>query len=156
VDGGRWKTPEPGDPQRYRRAVYTYWKRSIPYPTFATFDAPTREMCSKRRMPSNTPVQALAILNDPAFHECSQALARRMKYEAVGSLQDKISLGYRVATSRKITPDRLSELTDLYEDLNKTYAADPSLLQGMAGTPDGAALTVVASVLLNLDEAITR
>jgi len=156
VDGGRWKTPEPGDPQRYRRAVYTYWKRSIPYPTFATFDAPTRELCSKRRMPSNTPVQALAILNDPAFQECSQALARRMKYEAEGSLQDKISLGYRAATSRQITPDRLSELTDLYEDLNKTYTADPSLLQGMAGTPDGAALTVVASVLLNLDEAITR
>jgi len=79
-----------------------------------------------------------------------------MKYEAEGSLQDKISLGYRAVTSRQITPDRLSELTDLYEDLNKTYAADPSLLQGMAGTPDGAALTVVASVLLNLDEAITR
>jgi hypothetical protein len=156
VDGNRWKTPKPGDPQRYRRAVYTYWKRSIPYPTFATFDAPSREMCSKRRMPSNTPVQALAVMNDPAFHECAQALARRMKYDAEGSLQDRISLGYRATTSRKITPDRLSELTDLYEDLKQTYEADPSLMEDMAGTPDGAALTVVASVLLNLDEAITR
>ena len=156
VDGNRWKTPEPGDPQRYRRAVYTYWKRSIPYPTFATFDAPSREMCSKRRMPSNTPVQALAVMNDPAFHECAQALARRMKYDTDGSLGEKLSLGYRATTSRKITPDRLSELTDLYEDLKKTYEADPSLMEDMAGTPDGAALTVVASVLLNLDEAITR
>lgn len=156
VDAGRWKTPEPGDPQRYRRAAYIYWKRSIPYPTFSTFDAPTREMCSKRRMPSNTPVQALAVMNDPAFHECSQGLARRMKYEVDGSLQDKISFGYRAATSQKITPERLTELTALFEDLEQTYDADPDLMEDMAGTPDGAALTVVASVLLNLDEAITR
>ena len=156
VDGGRWKTPEPGDPQRYRRAVYTYWKRSIPYPTFATFDAPTRELCSKRRTPSNTPVQALAVLNDPAFHECAQGLARRMKYESDGSTADRISLGYRIATSRKITPARLAELTALFEDLTQSYTSDPGLLKGMAGTPDGAAFTVVASVLLNLDEAVTR
>jgi hypothetical protein len=121
-----------------------------------TFDSPTREMCSKRRMPSNTPIQALAIMNDPAFHECSQALARRMKYDTDGSIQEKLSLGYRAITSQKITPERLAELIALYEDLVKTYTADPSLLQGMAGSPDGAALTVVASVLLNLDEAITR
>lgn len=73
-----------------------------------TFDAPTREMCSKRRMPSNTSVQALTVMNDPAFHECSQALARRMMSDTEGSLQGKLSLGYRAATSRKITPERLS------------------------------------------------
>ncbi|QTN32129.1 DUF1553 domain-containing protein [Akkermansiaceae bacterium] len=156
VDGGRWKTPEPGNPQRYRRAVYTYWKRSIPYPTFSTFDAPSRELCSKRRMPSNTPVQALAVLNDPAFHECSQALARRMKNEAQGSASDRISFAYRAVTSRPITPDRLTELTALYDELEKTYSSDPTLMKGLAGTPDGAAYTVVASVLQNLDEAITR
>ena len=156
VDGGRWKTPPPGDPQRYRRAVYTYWKRSIPYPTFATFDAPTRELCNKRRSPSNTPVQALSVLNDPAFHECSQALARRMKNEFTGDTGEKISQAYRATTSRKITPERLTTLTNLYKDLHQTYEADPKLKEDMAGTPDGAAYTIVASVLLNLDEAITR
>ncbi len=156
VDGGRWKTPPPGDPQRYRRAVYTYWKRSIPYPTFATFDAPSRELCNKRRSPSNTPVQALSVLNDPAFHECAQALARRMKDEFTGDTGEKISQAYRAATSRKITPDRLATLTDLYNDLHQSYEVDPKLKDSMAATPDGAAYTVVASVLLNLDEAITR
>jgi Protein of unknown function (DUF1553)/Protein of unknown function (DUF1549)/Planctomycete cytochrome C len=156
VDGGRWKTPEPGSPQRYRRAVYTYWKRSIPYPTLATFDAPTRELCSKRRTPSNTPVQALSVLNDPAFHECSQGLARRMKNEFTGDTGEKISQAYRATTSRKITPERLATLTDLYKDLHQTYEADPKLKSTMAGTPDGAAYTIIASVLLNLDEAVTR
>ena len=152
----KWDTPKPGDPQRYRRAIYTYWKRSSPYPTFATFDAPTREMCSKRRMPSNTPIQALAILNDTAFHECAQALARRMKNEFTGDTGARISQAYHAATSRKITPERLAILTGLYKDLHQTYEADPKLKSTMAGTPDGAAFTIVASVLLNLDEAFTR
>jgi hypothetical protein len=156
VDAGRWKTPEPGHPQRYRRAVYTYWKRSIPYPTFSTFDAPSREMCNKRRMPSNTPVQALAVLNDPAFHECSQALARRMKYDFEGSTTERIAAGYRAVTSAIATPERLAELNRLFEDLEQTYAEDPTLMKQVAGTPDGAAYTVIGSVLLNLDEAITR
>lgn len=156
VDAGLWKTPPPGDPQRYRRAIYVYWKRSIPYPTFSSFDAPTRELCSKRRLPSNTPIQALAVLNDPAFHECAQGLARRMKNEFTGTTADRISLAYRASTSRKITPDRLSALTELFDDLNQTYKNDPQQMEGMAGSPDGAAYTVVSSVLLNLDEAVSR
>jgi hypothetical protein len=156
-DGGdKWMTPAPGHADRYRRAVYTYWKRSIPYPTFATFDAPSRELCSKRRILSNTPLQALAVLNDPAFTEFAQGLARRMKYDASGDLKERLALGYRLATSKLPTPDRVAELEALYTKLEKTYAADPSLRQGMAGTPDGAAYTVVASVLLNLDEALIR
>ncbi len=153
--GGKWKTPEPGDPQRYRRALYTFWKRSIPYPTFSTFDAPTREMCSKRRMPSNTPIQALAVLNDPAFHECAQALAIRMQQEA-DSLDDRLSLGYRATTSKRITADRLDELKSLYHKLEEKYAADPSLMKGLAKTPEVAALSVIGSVLMNLDEAVSR
>ncbi|QJE94856.1 PSD1 and planctomycete cytochrome C domain-containing protein [Luteolibacter luteus] len=151
-----WKTPETGNPERYRRSVYVYWKRSIPYPTLVTFDAPSRELCSKRRILSNTPLQSLAVLNDPAFHECAQGLARRMKYDASGSIDDRLSRGYRIATSRQITPDRLSELKNLFTKLEKDYAAQPELMKGMAGTSDGAAYTVVASVLLNLDEALIR
>ncbi|WP_367873941.1 PSD1 and planctomycete cytochrome C domain-containing protein [Luteolibacter sp. Populi] len=156
-DGGdKWMTPEPGKPDRYRRSVYTYWKRSIPYPTFATFDAPSRELCSKRRILSNTPLQALAVLNDPAFNECAQGLARRMKYEVQGDLNARLALGYRIVTSKPATPDRIEELAALFAKLEKTYAADPALMKGMAGTPDGAAYTVLASVLLNLDEALVR
>ena len=155
-DGQKWDTPAEGDPQRYRRALYIFWKRSIPYPTFMTFDAPSREMCSKRRMPSNTPVQALAVMNDPAFHECSKGLARRMKNEAEGDLSEKLSFGYRAATSRTIDSARLAELTDLFNTLEETYKSDPTLMQGLAATPDGAAFTVVASVLLNLDETLSR
>ncbi len=156
-DGGdAWSTPPPGEADRYRRAVHVYWKRSIPYPALATFDAPARELCSKRRILSNTPLQALAVLNDPAFHECAQGLARRMKYEAAGDLAARLAQGYRLATSRVATPERLAELRGLFQKLEKDYAADPALMKGMAGTPDGAAFTVVASVLLNLDEALTR
>lgn len=152
----KWTTPPAGDPDRYRRSVHVYWKRSIPYPTLATFDAPSRELCSKRRILSNTPLQALAVLNDPAFHECAQGLARRMKYDTAGGLDARLSLGYRIATSRTITADRLGELRALFQKLEQDYAADPALMDGMAGTPDGAAFTVVASVLLNLDEALIR
>ena len=156
-DGGdAWSTPPPGEADRYRRAVHVYWKRSIPYPALATFDAPARELCSKRRILSNTPLQALAVLNDPAFHECAQGLARRMKYEAAGDLAARLAQGYRLATSRVATPERLAELRGLFQKLEKDYAADPTLMKGMAGTPDGAAFTVVASVLLNLDEALIR
>ncbi|MBK1827958.1 PSD1 and planctomycete cytochrome C domain-containing protein [Haloferula rosea] len=152
----KWDTPKEGAPDRYRRAVYTYWKRSIPYPSFMTFDAPTREMCNKRRLVSNTPLQALTVLNDPAFNECAKGLARVMKYGTEGDIDAKLAAGYRQATSRTITPDRLSELRSLYNRLESEYKADPATMAMMAGTPDGAAFTVVGSVILNLDEALTR
>ena len=154
--GDQWRTPPPGHPDRYRRSVHVYWKRSIPYPALVTFDAPSRELCSKRRILSNTPLQSLAVLNDPAFHECAQGLARRMKYHTTGTPEERLAQGYRIATSRAITPERLSELRDLFAKLERDYTADPALMKGLAETPDGAAYTVVASVLLNLDEALIR
>ena len=154
--GPKWKTPKPGDPERYRRAVYTFWKRSIPYPTFITFDAPTREMCSKRRMPSNTPIQALAVMNDPAFHECAQVLGQRMLMCKEESVHAKIALGYRATTSQRITPERLTELLKLFDKLQQNFKANRLQSKKLAETADGAAYAVIASVLLNLDEAITR
>jgi hypothetical protein len=135
-----WITPPPGNPERYRRALYIYFKRSLLYPLFTSFDVPPRDLASKRRLVSNTPLQALTTLNDEAFQEAATALAGRMKAAAPDDLAACIALGYRLVTSREITPDRTAELTALHEKI--------------ASSPD--ALTVVASVLLNLDEALTR
>jgi hypothetical protein len=149
-----WKTPMPGDPERYRRSVYTYWKRSIPYPTFATFDAPTREMCSKRRLVSNTPLQALTVLNDPAFDECSRALSAWMDKLPAPTVEAKLADGYRRVTSRSATPERLKQLSSLYQKLEADFTKSPDPKAG--ATPQAAALMVAASVLLNLDEAMVR
>lgn len=142
-----WKTPEPGDEARYRRSIYTYWKRSIPYPLFTTFDAPARDLASKRRLPSNTPLQALTVLNDPAFQEAAAGLAKRMLAQGGSSPDTRLAFGYRTATSRAITADRLTELRTLLQQLQRGAAQAPS---------DDAAFTVLASVLLNLDESLTR
>ncbi len=135
-----WITPPPGNPARYRRAIYIYFKRSLLYPLFTSFDVPPRDLASKRRLVSNTPLQALTTLNDEAFQEAAAALAQRMKAAAPNDLKAAIAHGYRLTTSREITPDRTAELIGLHEKI--------------ATSPD--ALTVVASVLLNLDEALTR
>jgi hypothetical protein len=154
--GEKWATPEPGQPDRYRRAIYTYTKRSNPYPGFATFDAPPRDLCTKRRVLSNTPLQSLETLNGPAFAEFAQGLARRMKNEFPGDLAAKIAAGHRATTSRNPDSERLAKLVELFQELEAQYIAEPDLKTGMAGTPDGAAFTVVASVLLNLDDALTK
>ncbi|MCP5547504.1 MAG: DUF1553 domain-containing protein, partial [Akkermansiaceae bacterium] len=156
VAGDRWQTPEEGGEDRYRRSLYTYWKRSIPYPVFVAFDSPTRELCSKRRMVSNTPLQALFLLNDPAFSEAASALARRMNHETTGDLDAKLAAGYRATTSRTPTPDRLDELRKLHTEMKARYTSEPDLMREIADNPDDAAFTVVASVLLNLDEAVCR
>ena len=151
-----WMTPEPGTPERYRRSIYTYVKRSVPYPLFSNFDAPSREVCSKRRLVSNTPLQALAILNDPAFQEAATALARRMELSTPGDPDAALAFGYRASTSRTITPERLEELRGLYQRVSKEYAADPSILKSMGQTPEQGAMVIAASVILNLDESLTR
>lgn len=154
--GDKWETPKTGEPDRYRRALYTYTKRSIPFPSMATFDAPSREFCSPRRLVSNTPLQALTMLNDEVFAEAAKGLARRMKYETEGSLAEKLAAGYRIATASHPSPGKLAELTGLFHKLEAQYESEPELKQGLAGTPDGAAFTIVAQVLLNLDEVLTR
>ncbi|MFM2221077.1 MAG: hypothetical protein RLZZ553_825 [Verrucomicrobiota bacterium] len=154
--GEKWNTPEVGQANRYRRAIYTYTKRANPYPGFATYDAPPRDVCTKRRVLSNTPLQALEALNSPAHAEFAQALARRMKNEFAGDLKSKIATGYRATTSRRPSADRLQELENVYQKLEADYRGNPASMQDMAGTPDGAAFTVLASILLNLDESVVK
>ncbi len=154
--GDKWTTPAAGDKNRYRRAIYTYTKRSIPYPTFATFDAPSREFCTPRRLSSNTPLQALTMLNDEAFAEAAKGLARRMKYGTAGDVPAKLATGYRITTARDPSPEKLKELVSLYSNLEAQFSSRPELRKGMAGTADGAAFTIVAQILLNLDEVLSK
>ncbi len=150
-----WNTPKPGDPERYRRAVYIYYKRGLQYPLFGSFDAPLRDLCSKRRLVSNTPLQALTVLNDEAFHEAAIALSQQIS-KATDNIDASIALGYRIVTSRTITPDRATELRELHESLVKEYTAAPEEMKKLGNTPEEAALAVIASVLINLDESFTR
>jgi hypothetical protein len=140
--GDKWNTPPVGDPDRYRRTIYTYTKRTIPYPVVAAFDAPSRETCASRRMPSNTPIQAFVTLNDETFVECAGALAERM-IEGGQTLREQLAHGFLLATCR---PAREAELDDL-----------SAFVEGLpAGHDELARMTLAASVLLNLDEVITK
>jgi hypothetical protein len=119
---------------RYRRAIYTYIKRTAIYPSFVMFDAAERQLSAPRRLPTNTPLQALVTLNDPAFQEAAEALAARMEKHN-GTLDDRIGYGGRWVLSR---------------DLSASEGATLRKLHDAAGMP------AVASALLNLDQALTR
>lgn len=143
--GDKWNTPKPGESDRYRRSIYTYMKRSIPYPMFAAFDSPSREFCSPRRLTSNTPLQALMMLNDVTFAECASALAERMMSDSEDT-RDQIRYGFKTVTSREPEDDDLNDLMALYQ--TKKQESD--------GVTDATAMTTVATVLLNLDEVVMK
>jgi hypothetical protein len=159
-----WKTSEGED--RYRRAVYVEWRRTNPYASLATFDAPNREVCALRRPHSNTPLQALVTLNDPVYVEAAQALARRMEKEQ-GSTMDKIAYGFSLCLARPPQEGELHRLVEFYEAARGDYAKNPEKALALAniasqsaagGQESGnlAALTAVGNVLLNLDETLMR
>jgi hypothetical protein len=146
-EADKWETPERGDPDRYRRSVYTYTKRSIPFPMFAAFDAPSREFCIARRLPSNTPLQALMTLNDQTFVEASHAFAERM-LAAGETPHDQIAFGFQLATAREPLAVELRQLTQLFEKTQRS-ASDHSDSKKVA-------MNNVAIVLLNLDEVLCK
>lgn len=149
----KWQTPPPGEAERYRRSVYTYTKRTIPYPMFATFDAPSREFCTSRRLPSNTPLQALMTLNDVAFLEASRALARRMIDEGEARAE-QLAYGVLAVLGRRADGDELAELERLYERTLDQLRINAHLEGHSKAERELEAMTNVASVLLNLDEAL--
>jgi hypothetical protein len=157
--GEAWKQSKGGD--QYRRALYTHWKRTAPYPSMLTFDGAAREVCTSRRIRTNTPLQALVTLNDSAFVEMAVHMAKKMNSFS-GTTSDKISEAYRQMMYKPITPERLSALSKLYDLAVKTY--DPSKEGNftLVNNPDkekaahGSALVVVANALLNMDEWITK
>jgi hypothetical protein len=152
-------------PDRYRRGLYTWFQRTSPYPMLMTFDAPDSNVTCTRRDRSNTPLQALTLLNDPVFHECAQALGRRMMKESPGG-DPAARLRYAFVTclGRPPMERELASLSDLYDKFRTLADADNSAAAKLAGTPPpaeaeltaAAASVAVARVLLNLDEFVTR
>lgn len=149
---GVWNSPYSGERwiQRdpYRRGVYTFWKRTATYPSFAALDAASREECVPRRSRTNTPLQALALLNDPGMMDAAKALGK-----AMSESQNGIETGFRRVLSRKPTAEEQKRLTTLLANLQMKYAKDPEAAKKLG---DNAPWTMIANVLLNLDEAITK
>ena len=163
---GIWQSPYDGDSWKqstgddlHRRALYTYWKRTAPYPSMVTFDSPSREFCQSRRIRTNTPLQALVTLNDPVYIEAAQALATYMQQHG-RSPENQIQAGFRRVMLRELTPKKLAVLTRLYRMTEAHYRQQPDeakeLLARATATPEQAALTVTANTMLNLDEVITK
>jgi hypothetical protein len=159
-----WQTSTGED--RYRRAIYTTWRRSNPYPSMATFDAPDRQVCTIRRPRTNTPLQALVTLNDPVYIEAAQALARRMVREGGPDAAGRAARGFRLVLARRPQPAEVARLVRLHGEALADYRSRPDAAVKMATDPLGpipgdlriepadlAAWSVVANVILNLDEA---
>ncbi|MEP7361634.1 MAG: PSD1 and planctomycete cytochrome C domain-containing protein [Acidobacteriota bacterium] len=158
--GDIWNTSEGED--RHRRGLYTFAKRTSPYPAFIALDAPSREFCIVRRARTNTPLQALTTLNDPVFFEAAQALALRMLSEGGRDAAARATWGFRLSVSRHPRPEELERILDLYRKQLARFDRDPGAARKVApggaqtGQAESAAWTMVANVLLNLDEAITK
>ncbi len=154
ASGDKWKTPPEGDPNRYRRTIYTYTKRSIQFPIMASFDAPTREACTVRRLPSNTPLQALMTLNDTVFLESSRALGAKMLASS-DDLDQQITHGFVRATCRTPRSEELDALRQLYK-ASLSQSGKDGEEQPAADSAQSFAMQQVAIVLLNLDEVLNQ
>ncbi len=157
-----WQTSAGED--RFRRALYTEWRRTSPYPSMTTFDAPNRETCTLTRSRSNTPLQALVTLNDPVYVEAAQALARRL---TAGTTEERITQAYRLVLSRNPSAKELQRLVSLYQETLVTYQSDAKKAAEMSTNPIGAlpaganaaelaTWTTISGVLLNLDETLMK
>jgi hypothetical protein len=159
----RW--PESTGPDRYRRGLYIWFQRTSPYPMLMTFDAPDSNVTCVRREKSNTPLQALTLLNDAVFVECAQSLGRRVVEETPGAdVRGRVAHGFRLCLGRRPSQAELARLARLYEDLLALCRAKPDEAAKLAGktpakgvsAPEAAAWVALARTLLNLDEFVTR
>jgi hypothetical protein len=159
-----WSTSAGED--KYRRGLYIRCRRNAPYPPMTTFDAPERTVCNVRRLRTNTPLQALVTLNDPVFVEAAQGLGRRMAAHE-GPAAARAEHGFRLCLTRPPRPDETKRLVDLFEKTHRQFSANPAGAQALATKPLGpapkdmnvvdlASWTVVANVLLNLDETLAK
>ncbi|MBI4623958.1 MAG: DUF1553 domain-containing protein, partial [Verrucomicrobia bacterium] len=150
----------------WRRGIYTVWKRSSPYPSFVNFDATARTACTIRRSRSNTPLQALTLLNDPVYVEAAMAAAKRVLTERPdATTEERIRHAFRLCLARQPTANEVAALRNLFEQQAAVYAADATAAKAVVGkfslppgtsAGDFAAWHAVATVLMNLDEMITK
>ena len=151
----------------YRRSLYTYWKRSAPPPNMQIFDAPTREKCTIRRPRTNTPLQALVMMNGIQFVEAARHLAERMLKEGGATNEEKITHAYLLATARNPRSSEEEVLLNVYQGSLKHYQGNPKAAEELLTVGESprdeklnatqqAAWTVVANLILNLDETLTR
>jgi hypothetical protein len=165
---GIWLSPYNGDEwirskgeDAYRRAVYTYWKRTAPYPSMITFDGAPREVCTARRIRTNTPLQALVTMNDEAYLEMARHFAYNLLDKA-SNPRDQIIAGFRKAFYKEPTPAALQSMLKLYDQSLAALKKDPEKtcevvsINDEHNNPETAALVIVANAILNLDELITR
>ena len=158
--------PDSGEGQ-YRRSLYTYWKRQSPPPNMILFDAPSREYCSVRRTRSNTPLQALALLNDPQFVEAARALAQRILLEGGSDTRRRITFGFELAVARKPSAEETKILLEVLQRELLDFRTNKDSAKELLAVGDFktaaaldaselAAWTTIASMILNLDEAVTK
>ncbi|SFT16191.1 Planctomycete cytochrome C [Zhouia amylolytica] len=155
--GAKWTESKGED--KYRRGIYTYLKRTSPYPSFISFDAGSREVCTIRRTITNTPLQALVTLNDPVYLEASFYLAEQMLEKE--DIREAIAYGYRRAMFTDISETKISELEKLYDEAFTEFNNDSDrtkdfLSYDATPTAKEAAMTVVAGAIMNLDEFLTK
>ena len=146
--------------------MYSFWKRTSPPPGLAIFDALTRETCTVRRMQTNTPLQALVLLNDPQYLKAARALALRMTSAGGSSTRERIAHAFRLATARTPSAQELQILSAMHEREKQRFARNeqatidllenPALSLASSDLADLAAHTMVASAILNLNETITK
>ncbi len=160
-------TPDRGPEKVHRRTLYTFFKRTAPPPQLSTFDAPTREACTVRRERTNTPLQALLLLNDPQFVECARALAERTMQEVDGPPEARAAALFRRAVLRQPDEAEREELVGLYQSQLEVYRQDAEAAKRLIAVgelpPDAnldpaelAAWTIVANTVLNLDEVLCK
>jgi hypothetical protein len=165
-NGSNWRTSKGED--RHRRGLYTFAKRTSAYPSFLLMDAGSGEVCLPRRIRTNTPTAALVTLNDPVFTEAAQALARRVVAECKDQrVAARLAFAFELVTGRLVQEVEMAAMLRLYEDQFKHYLEDGKAAMAIASNPIGplpegvpvtelAVLTVIANVLLNMDEILTK
>lgn len=159
-NAARWQSSAGED--QYRRAVYTYWKRTAPYPSMISFDGAQRVLCTVKRVRTNTPLQALTTLNDSAYLDMARHLAARMEKEGGNDAAAQIKKGYQLLLYRPAQAGEVKVFEGLYLQALKDFTSSPQKAIAMAGgqkektTPSGAAMIVVANAMLNLDEVVTK
>jgi hypothetical protein len=161
---GSAKWVESTGPDRYRRGMYTWFQRTSPFPMLMLFDAPDANVCNVRRERSNTPLQALALLNDTTFVECAQALGRRLIADCAGTPKQRIQYAFQLCLAREPTPGELESLCQLFLELWQACQSDSNAAARLLGEtlPGGmepaeaAAWVAIARTIMNLDEFVTR